>query len=93
MQGREWVDTLRAFGWKGEDMALEQLSSFAMRNEIYHWSQLEYVVDPSEWQGADEIPSVSLDFLRALMRRGKEVPRQRMSSQALSHICSVTIIF
>ena len=76
--GREWVDTLRAFGWEGEEEALEQLSRFAMRNCVYHWSQLEHVDDPSEWIGADEIPSGSMEFLRALMRRGKQVPRQDM---------------
>ena len=46
--GREWVDTLRAFGWEGEEEALEQLSRFAMKNCVYHWSQLEHVDDPSE---------------------------------------------
>ena len=76
---QEWIHILCA-GWCGEHHRLTALCEMIVSNDLLKWFQLDGVEDPATWQGAAAFTKCELDAVRAIMRTGRQRPRQVIMS-------------
>ena len=79
---QEWFGILSVGGWCGEHHRLTALCEMIVSNDFLRWFHLEGVEDPSTWLGAAAFREQELDAVRAIMRTGKQRPRQVIMTAA-----------